>query len=114
MEFDLILMLLFLVYGLLCAYTALRLRKTEKLFDSMVLYPGGLKKEECLDPEGFTGFMRPRMAVLGGCLLLIALVFALKLYVGIPKAASVAHFIFTAAVLAWGFSLYPRAAKRYW
>ena len=113
-EFDLILTVLFLIYGLLCAYTAFRLRKAEKLFDSMVLYPGGLKKEGCLDPEGFMDFMRPRIGILGGCLLLIALIYALKLYIGIPKIASYAHIALAVAALAWGFSLYRRAAKQFW
>ena len=113
-EFDLILTVLFLIYGLLCAYNALRLRRATKLFDSIVLYPGGLKKEDCRDPEGFMDFMRPRIAILGGCLLLIALIYALKLYVGIPKIASYAHIALAAAVLVWGFWLYRKAAKQFW
>ena len=111
---DLILMLSFLVFGALCIFNAFRLRSAKKLFDSMVLYPGGLKKEDCQDPEGFMDYMKPRMGILGGMLLLVAGIYALKLYVGLPKALSIAHIVFTVAALAWGFSLYHSAAKRFW
>ena len=114
MEFDLILMVSFLVFGGLCIFNALRLCKAKKLFESMVLYPGGLKKENCLDPEGFMRFMRLRMGILGGLMLLVAGVYALKMYVGLPKAVSIAHIVFTVAALAWGFSIYHSAAKRFW
>ena len=114
MEFDLILMLSFLIMGAMCVYAALRLRRATKLFESIVLYPGGLKKEDCLDPEGFKAFMGPRIGILGGGCLLIALVYALKLYVGIPKIASYIHIAFTVAFLAWAFWLYHRAGKQFW
>ena len=113
-ELDLILMISFLVFGALCVFNSLRLRKAKKLFDSMVLYPGGLKKDDCLDPEGFKTFMGPRVGIIGGAFIFIALVYALKLYVGIPKVVSFIHFVLTAAVLVWGFWLYHRAAKQFW
>ena len=56
-ELDLILMIAFFVFGVLCVYNAFRLRNAKKLFTSSVLYPGGVKKEDCLDPEGFKSFM---------------------------------------------------------
>ena len=114
MEFDLILMLSFLIMGAMCVYAALRLRRATKLFESIVLYPGGLKKEDCLDPEGFKSFMGPRIGILGGAFIFIALIYLLKRYVDIPKIASYAHIVLTVAVLVWGFCLYHRAAKRFW
>ena len=114
MELDIILMISFALFGVLCAYNALRLRKATRLFTSSVLYPGGMKKEDCLDPEGFMAFMGPRIGILGGGFILVAAVYALKLYVGIPKIASYAHIAFTVALLVWGFFLYHRAAKQFW
>ena len=114
MELDLILMLSFLLFGVLCVFNAFRLRRATKLFDSMVLYPGGMKKEDCQDPAGFMAFMRPRIGILGGGCLLIAGVYALKLYVGISKYVSIGQYVFAAALLAWGFWLYHRAAKQFW
>ena len=54
------------------------------------------------------------IGILGGGCLLIALVYALKLYVGIPKIASYIHIAFTVAFLAWAFWLYHRAGKQFW
>ena len=113
-ELDLILMIAFVFFGVLCVYNALRLRRAGKLFNSSVLYPGGVKKEDCLDPEGFMSFMRPRLAVLGGAIILLGGVYALKYFIGIPQIVSYIHFAVTAAVLAWGFWFYHRAAKLYW
>ena len=75
---------------------------------------GGMKKEDCQDPAGFMAFMRPRIGILGGGCLLIAGVYALKLYVGISKYVSIGQYVFAAALLAWGFWLYHRAAKQFW
>ena len=113
-ELDLILMIAFFVFGVLCVYNAFRLRNAKKLFTSSVLYPGGVKKEDCLDPEGFKSFMCPRIGILGGAFIFIALIYLLKRYVDIPKIASYAHIVLTVAVLVWGFCLYHRAAKQFW
>ena len=113
-ELDLILMIAFFVFGVLFVYNAIRLRGAEKLFASSVLYPGGVKKEDCLDPDGFKAFMGPRIAILGGAFIFIALIYLLKRYVNVPKIVSYAHIAFTAAALIWGFWLYHRAAKRFW
>ena len=114
LDLDLILMLSFLLFGGLCIYTAIRLRTATKLFDSMVLYPGGLKKEDCCDPEGFMAYMGPRMGILGGVFALIGIVYAVKTKVELPKAISIVHIACTVAVLAWGFWIYHTAAKRFW
>ena len=103
-----------LVYGVLCLFTALRLRRETKLFDSQVLYPGGLRKEDCRDPEGFIAYMRPRMLLLGVVFTLSALVYFIKLRLGLPKIASIAHIVLTAAVLLYGFWMFHDAAKRFW
>ena len=113
-ELDLILMIAFFVFGVLCVYNAIRLRNAKKLFTSSVLYPGGVKKEDCLDPEGFKAYMGPRIGILGGAFVFVALIYLLKRYVDIPKIASYAHIAFTVVVLIWGFVLYHRAAKQFW
>ena len=58
--------------------------------------------------------MGPRIGILGGAFIFIALIYLLKRYVDIPKIASYAHIVLTVAVLVWGFCLYHRAAKRFW
>lgn len=114
MDFDLIFLISFLAVGILCLYTALRLRREDKLFDNIVLYPGGLKKEDCLDPKGFLAYMRPRMTILGGGCTLVGLAYLLRINGLMPKAGAVVHTVVTIAVLAWGFWIYARAGKRFW
>ena len=111
---DWVLLGALLVYGALCLYTGLRLRGATKLFDSQVLYPGGLKKEDCCDPEGFIAYMRPRMLLLGAAFILSGLVYLAKLRLGLPKIASIVHIVLTVAVLLFGFWSFHDAAKRFW
>ena len=111
---DWFLLAAFLLYGVLCLIDVFRLGREDKLFNSMVLYPGGLRKEDCLDPKGFMAFMRPVMAVMGiGCIL-VALLYFFKLRAGLPKLVSVAHMVLAVATLAYGFWMFRRAAKQFW
>jgi high-affinity Fe2+/Pb2+ permease len=59
-------------------------------------------------------YMRPRMLLLGVAFTLSALVYFVKLRLGLPKIASIAHFVLTAAVLVYGFWMFHDAAKRFW
>ncbi len=111
---DWILLASFLLYGVLCLIEAYRTRKETKLFNSMVLYPGGVRKEDCLDPAGFLAFMRPVMTVLGiGCTVVAAL-YLVKLRLGLPKAVTVVHMLLAVATLGYGFWMFHRAGKRFW
>jgi len=116
MSFDLdaVLLISFLIFGLLCLYTAFRLWKDKTLFDSFVLYPGNCKRQNCLDPEGFIAFMRPRLAVVGGVCVVIALYYTLKYYFVVPTFLTIVHYVLTAAFLIWATLLYHRAAKKFW
>lgn len=111
---DWILLASFLIYGVLCLVAALRLTREDKLFDSMVLYPGGLRREDCADPKGFMAFMRPVMLVLGVGCTLVGLLYFIKLRLGMPKVVSVLHMVLAAATLAYGFWKFNRAGKRFW
>ena len=111
---DWLLLAAFLFYGVLCLFDVYRLGREDKLFNSMVLYPGNTRKEDCLDPKGFMAFMRPVLTVLGiGCTL-VALLYFVKLRMSLPKLVSVAHMVLAVATLAYGFWMFRRAAKRFW
>lgn len=116
MNFDLdaVLLFSFLIFGVLCLFTAFRLWKDQALCDSFVLYPGNCKQENCLDPEGFRVFMLPRIAAAGAACLLIALYYTMGTYFSLPLWITVIHYGFTAAFLIWATFLYHRAAKRFW
>lgn len=111
---DWLLLAAFLFYGVLCLFDVYRLGREDKLFNSMVLYPGAVRKEDCLDPKAFMAFMRPVLTVVGiGCTL-VALLYFVRLRLGLPKLAAVAHMVLAVATLAYGFWMYRRAAKRFW
>ena len=113
-DLDLIMLASFLIYGALCLYTAFRLGRETKLFDSFVLYPGNCHRDDCKDPDGFMAFMRPRLYVLGGLCLLVSAYFFLKTYVAIPKIVSMLLVIPPLGFLGWAFWFYHRAAKCFW
>ena len=114
MNFDVILLFSFLIFGLLCLYTAFRLWRDKALFDSFVLYPGNCKRQDCLDPDGFMVYIRPRIAIVGGICLLIALYYTAAYYCPMPMFVTIAHYVLTIGFLCWATWLYHRAAKLFW
>lgn len=111
---DWFLLVAFVFYGVLCLVDVFRLTREKTLFNSMVLYPGGLRKEDCLDPAGFMAFMRPVMTVMGiGCTL-VGLLYFVKLRLGMSRAFSIAHIALAVVTLGYGFWMFRRAAKRFW
>lgn len=116
MNFDLdaVMLISFLIFGILCLFTAFRLWKDRVLIDSFVLYPGNCKRENCKDPEGFIAFIMPRIAISGALCVVIALYYTLKYYIQVPTFLTVIHYVVTGAFLVWATLLYHRAAKRFW
>ncbi len=104
----------FLFAGCYCLYTAYRLTKATELFDNMLLYPGNCPKELCLDPEGFMAYMRPRIAIFGTLCLPLAAYYVVEIYTVIPHLVEIIQYIFAAGLFIWGFSVYFRAARRFW
>lgn len=51
--------------GIYCIWLGIAMGRWRELKDNGLLYPNGTNPRDCLDPEGFLAFMRPRMVIFG-------------------------------------------------
>lgn len=114
MNLDIVLLFSFLLFGLMCLYTAFRLWREKALFDSFILYPGNCKRPDCLDPDGFMAYIRPRVTIFGVLCIVISLYYVADYYLPIPKIATIAHYVVSIGFLIWASWTYYRAAKLFW
>ena len=71
--------------GMYCIYTSIVMGSWTELRPNKLIYPNACTPENCLDPEGFIRFQRPR-TMIGGilCMITAALCTLMLLVEGIP------------------------------
>ena len=100
-------------YGL---YTVIRLKKEQALFPNRLMYPNYCRIVECVDPEGFMDYVRPRLTILSVIMLLFGAVFLLQQFVPILDNI----YLYTAAMAVpvifyiWFTRCLKKAARLFW
>lgn len=113
---DLLIVAMFVGFGLYCIYTFIRLKRECMLFDSKVLYPGNCRYQDCTDPVGFIEYIQYRILIFGILLTICGGISALNAYVLSITSLWLSLLLVAVplAVLAWFVIIQRKAAKRFW
>lgn len=112
---DAFLTLAFLAGGIYFVYTFFACGRWEKLKPNELLYPSGCAPEQCRDPEGFLGYIRPRMLIFGLlCIATAVLVILTLLALPWPYYMRSVGFLLGAAICCVYLYCLNRAKKKFW
>ena len=114
-----------LACGLYALYTAIKLRKLNKLFSNQLLVPKDAKPGDCLDEEGYVDYVKPRLLILGIVLVIVgaicladsALHVSAALFPGAEKASFYlveGGIVLSLIALAWYMVCWTKARKLFW
>ncbi len=111
-------MFLFILFFIGCygLYTVIRLSKQRELFPNRLMYPNYCRIAECTDPEGFMGYIRPRLIILSIIMLISGVMFLLQQFIPILDDI----YLYTAAMIVpvaayiWFTRCLKKAARLYW
>ena len=123
--FELYFNIITLACGVYALYTAIKLWKLNKLFPNQLLVPKDAKPGDCLDEEGYVGYVKPRLLILGIVLTVVGGIcladskwqISAMLFSGAEKASFYlveGGIVLCLVALVWYMFCWTKARKLYW
>lgn len=101
--------------GVYVLYVWYRLQAVGRLFENSLLIPKDSRIKDCVDPDGYIRYLKPRLLVLGVFLLLFGIVSmvnrSLQFY---GDSVELALIFVSLAVIIWYAVCNRKAVKEYW
>ena len=113
---SILFLLVVLFFGIYCGYGFLRLNREKTLFPHRFLYPNYCPHDECIDPDGYIEYIRPKLAIFSGIMLLSGVTLFVSYFVLELRGVSTLLGVYVAPFIAYLYytSCLKKAAKLYW